>query len=180
MDIIASRSHGNFDAYEATVENAKTILSWQTVPQEAKDFAAKKPERYLTHEVVARIIKKIADSPVGEDIKTSRGEVFPVTDASKQEVVMWMYANKIQPDRDITSHVNENVVNQLQCLAPWHGLPIVDEYIAEYACALVTIQEDRWKVSATEKAKINYILRFVNDLCHRDEEYELITVTEKA
>lgn len=180
MDIIVSRGHGNFDAWAATVENAKTILSWQTIPREAVDFAAKKPTKYVTTELVARLIKRFADDEVGTVIETKHGDVFTVTGEAKGSVIVWMYQHKITAGTYIGSSQVDNALKTLECLAPWKDIPVVDEWIAEAACSLVTIQEDRWKVSATEKAKINYILRFVNENCHCDEDYELISVHEKA
>ena len=74
-------------AWDATVENAKEILSWQTIPQEVKTFAETKPERWTTVEMVERVIEKMLTQDGGElAFESKDGSVTrPVTAEAKAE-----------------------------------------------------------------------------------------------
>jgi hypothetical protein len=184
MNIITSYGHGCFDAYEATVENAKAILSWQSIPEVVKTFAETKPTRWTTYESIERIIKKMLDKDVGElAFESKDGSVtIPVTAEAKAETVMYLFQKEIAPKEFSAYSMNNGKVKieDLQWLFHFHGITLVDEWVSEWASKLRCINKDSWKEGVTEDRKINYILTFVNELCHRDERYELTNVKEKA
>ncbi len=183
MKIITCYGHGCFDAYAATVENAKAILSWQTIPQEVKTFAETKPERWTTTEMIERVIRKMLDKQVGENAFESRDNsvTIPVTAAAQGETVLYFFQKGIAPKEFSSYQLKEKCkIEDLSWLSHFHGITLVDEWVSEWASKYRCITKDNWKEGATEEQKVAYILRFVNELCHRDEKYELTEVKEKA
>lgn len=183
MQIITSYGHGCFDAYAATVENAKEILSWQSIPDTVKSFAETKPERWTTFETLARIIKKMLEKEVGElAFESKDGTVtILVTEEAKAETVLYLFQKGIAPKEFSAYSMQKNFnIDDLKWLSHFHGITLIDEWVSEWASKLRCINKDNWKAGVTEDRKINYILTFINELCHRDEKYELTKVKEKA
>ena len=183
MDIIVSHSYGSFDAYEATVANAKEILSWQTIPAEVKEFAENKPERWTTTEMIERIIKKMLDKEIGEEAFRSKDDsvVIPITAEAKAETVLYLYQKGIAP-KEFSSYTLKTKckIEDLSWLSHFHEITLIDEWVSDQASKLRCINKETWKEGVAEVKKIDYILRFVNELCHRDERYEVVPVKDSA
>jgi hypothetical protein len=183
MHVIVSRGYGSYSVYDATVANAKEILSWQTIPDNVRQFAANKPERWTTFEAMARIITKMLEKEEGELAFESRdGSVsIPVTKEAKAETVMYLFEKKIAP-KEFSSYTLQKQcqVTDLSWLSHFHPVTLVDEWITDWAGKLRTIDNDRWKEGIDEWRKVRFILEFVNELCHRDEEYEVVEVKASA
>jgi len=183
MHVIVSRGHGSYAVYDGTVENAKRILSWQTMPEEVLAFSKNKPASYGTFENMVRIIKKMLEKEPGElAFESVDGSVtIPVTEQAKNETILYLYKKKITPDTlSAYSLKKECNIKDLSWLSPFHDTVLVEEWVAEYARQLRVINEDKWKEGISEERKIRYILDFVRELCHRDEEYELVEVSQLA
>lgn len=183
MDIIVSRGFGSFDAWEATLENAKEILSWQTIPREVVAFAENRPAHYATYETVATVIQKMLKSKDGDVVFKSRkdGEEIVATPEAIQQTVMYLFNKNISP-ADFSSYMLKDKcsVKDLPWLVRFHDVELVDEWIADWAEKYFVIQNDVWKEGVSESRKVRYVLVFVNELCHRDEEYEIVEVKAKA
>ena len=183
MHVIVSRGYGSFKVYAGTVENAKQILSWQNMSQEVRAFMANKPERYGTTENMARIIKSMLEKNTGElAFQSVDGSVtIPVTEEAKTETVMYFFKKGISLDNFSAYNLPRDCnIKDLSWLACFHDLVLVEEWIVEYARQLRVINEDKWKEGISDERKIRYILDFVRELCHRDEQYELVEVQQQA
>lgn len=104
-----------------------------------------------------------------------KDKAVTISDEMKTELAVWMMKHKLG-DRDLSSASVSTFeradVWSLKMLAPIlsaikeQGKEIkfcdYDEYF-ECARKYRVIMNDRWKEGATEKAKINYVLSFVND-----------------
>ena len=179
--VIVSKSFGSFSAWDATVENAKEILSWQTIPQEVKDFTTTKPERWTTFESVERIIEKMLAKDVGTLAFESRdGSVtIPVTAEAKAETVMYLFQKGIAP-KEFSSYSlkTQCQVTDLSWLSHFHDVTLVDDWITDWASKLHTITEDKYKTGIPEWRKVRFIIQFVNELCHRDEDYDVVELED--
>lgn len=175
--VIVSKGFGSFSAWDATVENAKEILSWQTIPQEVRTFAETKPERWTTVEMVERVIEKMLTKDVGTLAFESRdGSVtIPVTAEAKAETVLYLFQKGIAP-KEFSSYSlkTQCQVTDLSWLSHFHDVTLVDEWITDWASKLRTINEDKYKEGIPEWRKVRFIIQFVNELCHRDEDYDVV------
>lgn len=175
--VIVSKGFGSFSAWDATVENAKEILSWQSIPQEVKDFAETKPERWTTFEAVERIIEKMLTKDVGTIAFESRdGSVtIPITAEAKAETVLYLFQKGIAP-KEFSSYSLKTQcrVTDLSWLSHFHDVTLVDEWITDWASKLRTINGDKYKEGIPEWRKVRFIIQFINELCHRDEEYDVV------
>ena len=55
---------------------------------------------------------------------------------------------------------------------------ITDDYYLEQRQLYRAVVEGKWKEGASDTAKINCIIEFVNNLSHRDVKYSLVKVKE--
>jgi hypothetical protein len=62
----------------------------------------------------------------------------------------------------------------------FHNVPLIHEHVADQAHMYSTIINDRWNEDATEHQKVRYVLNLINEMCHRDERYELVDVKPTA
>ena len=177
MHVIVSSYDGEPTVYEATIANAKTILSWQSIPAAVTAFASNRPSRYATYEEIASVVKKILSADVGTVVFTSKfddTQTIVATQEAKQEIVMFCFDHKIDPSSfSAYSAKTDNGYKDLQCLSYFHDVNIVEEWIADWAHKYSVIMEDKWKDDVTDLRKIRYILNFVNELSHRDSRYYL-------
>jgi hypothetical protein len=99
VKIIVCHGFGSFYAYEATLANAKEILSWQTIPNEVVAFAENCPKHYVTYETVASVIKKLLSAEDGDVVFTSRrtGDQIIATREAKQQTVMHLFEKNVSP-----------------------------------------------------------------------------------
>lgn len=181
MHVIVSAAYDTVEAYEATIENAQTILSWQQIPADVVAFAANRPEHYTTYDVIARVVQKLLTLPEMElAFNSSRDATRNIvaTQEAKQELVMYCFDKHISPT-DISAYTIKSSfdIKDLQCLSKLHDTPIVDEWMAGQASKYATITNNRWKETATDISKVNYIINFVNEHAHRDERYHVVKVT---
>ncbi len=183
MDIIVSRGFGSFEAWEATVANAKEILSWQTIPAEVKKFAENRPAHYATYETVAAIIQKLLKAEDGEVVFKSRkdGSEIVATTEAKQQTVLYLFEKKVSPDKFSSYDLKDKCnVKDLPWLSRFHDVVLTERWLAEWAEKYYVIQNGVWKEGVADSRKIRYILEFVNELCHRDGEYEIVSVKATA
>lgn len=175
MHVITSVYDGDVAIYEATLENANTILSWQVVPEEVKAFAAARPPKYATYDTIAAIVNKILKANDGDTVFTSKHDstqTIVATPETKQEVVMYLFKHGILPD-----HVNAYCMwrydahKELKCLSHFHDMDVVDEWVASWANTYSTIVDNKWKDGVSDLRKIQYILNFANELADRHQKY---------
>lgn len=180
MHVITSVYDGDVAIYEATIENANTILSWETVPEEVKAFVAAHPPKYATYETIAAVVNKILKADDGTTVFTSKldsTQTIVATPEAKQEVVMWLFKHSILPDRvgayDMWRH---SAHKELQCLSYFHDMNVVDDWVADLAHRYGTITENKWKDGVSDLRKIQYILNFANELASRHQRYSVVEV----
>lgn len=181
MHIIVSTSYDTVEAYEATVEIAQTILSRQRIHADVVDFAANRPEHYTTYEIITKLVQKLLTSYEGEIVFNSNLGVqrnIVATQEAKQELVMYCFDKHVDPS-DVTVHEVKSRFNikDLQCLSRFHDIPVVDAWVAERAGEYSTIINNNWKVTATDIDKVKYLVDFVDEFAHTDEQYHVIEVT---
>jgi hypothetical protein len=54
----------------------------------------------------------------------------------------------------------------------------VDEWVTTMTNKYSFIMEDRWNADTPDIRKVHYIINFINDLTHRDEQYTVLKVAE--
>lgn len=181
-NVIVDYSHGDFSVYKATLENAKEILSWHedNIDKKAIDIANKKIS-FVIKESIVNIVNKI----LNQEVDTMASKTIKVTKEAKQETVMYCFEKNIEIKNNLVnshSFFNEFKLIDLSYFANNEKYPIdsvlVDDYVSEQARSYSVIKNDIWKENATEKAKINYVLNFCNELSSRDYKYEMVEVKE--
>lgn len=182
MFIIVTRGYGDFAAWDATVANAKEILSWQEIDDEVISFATNRPETFTTNETLVRLIEKILSSAIGSVVFKSKttGVELVATEEAKKEIALRLFSLGITEKSFSVCDLERIDIQSLQCLSYFHNMPRVSEWVYERARTYKVITQDRWKEGASEERKVRFIIEFVNQLSDRDEQYDVIEVKTKA
>lgn len=180
--VIVDYSYGGCTVYRATLENAKSILDCHIDaldPQALEIYETDK--KVLNKESLTATINKILSGAEG----TMATKTIPVTQANKQEIVMYCFNNKINIQKDKIDEYEFFKKFKLSDLSFFANnsnynpeAEIVDEYVLEQARKYSVIQKGLWKEGVKETAKVRYILEFAQELAHRDVKYEMSELKE--
>lgn len=182
MHVIVTTAYGDVEACDATVANAKRILSWQTIPTDALSFDQNRPAKYTTYEKITAMVNKILKAPEGTIVMRSPdiNDMTPIivaTCEAKQEIIMYCFNHKIDPNSISSYNMKcRPAHNELQCLSYFREMTVVDEWVVEAANKYSIITNDKWQDGVTDIRKIEYILDFINEWSNRDVRYQLVTV----
>jgi hypothetical protein len=180
--VIVDYSYGGCSVYRATLENAKSILDCHIDSLDPKALEIyESGKKFLNKENLAATINKILSGDEG----AMATKTIPVTQANKQEIVMYCFNNKINIQKDKIDEYEFFKKFKLTDLSFFTNNPnydseaeLVDEYVMEQARKYRVIQKDMWKEAVKEAAKVRYILEFAQELAHRDVKYEMSELKE--
>ncbi len=183
QNVIVSNSYGVCSVYWGTVENAKKILDChrENIDKQVINMVSNKSS-FLVKESILNVVNKMLQ----QDVDTMASKTIKVTKGAKQETVLYCFEKKIEIKNNKVDSYNffkDFKVEDLSYFANNENYPkdsiLVDEYVAEQARTYRVIKNDSWKEGATEKAKVNYIINFCNEIVDSsDTKYELVSLEE--
>lgn len=212
--IIIVTGYGSSSAYACTVDNAKSILAMH-LPNLSEDVSAlvalkQAPEK--THHVVtaslvtgalADIAQLEAGTPSsllrrllhgsGPTAKPGIADARPqavVTEALKDELVLWAYKNKLDPRNlkctgadclnDLKPHAALSCMSGLLDRAKGLEILYAESEDIEAANELLVLQADRWKPDAKVERIVAKFLSFVSSylVSSRQGTYDVVAVNE--
>ena len=174
--VIVAEGYGSIEVFEATIENALIILSWQTLPEEAVEFANRQPGRFTDWRTVAAVIQRLVKSELGEIVFTSKSDPtnqVVATAEAKLEIMSKLFKNNITVDKITEYQIQAMSISDLSCLSVFHNIPVYSDWVVEMGRKIQIIQNNKWKPSVTDDKKIRYILDLVNEVCREEESYSL-------
>ena len=182
--VIVEYGYGSFSVYKGTLQNAKNILE-RVLPymtQEVLEIYNSKCN-ILNKKNIIHVVNKILSLKEGE----MASKTIAVTKENKQELVLYCYEKSIPIEN---SEVDEYVffekanLSDLSFFNNNDAYPkdakIIDDYVIDQLSKYKVIKEDRWKETATEKGKIQYVLSFARDLSNDDVKYDLVDLESVA
>lgn len=187
--VIVSSGEG-CSVYEGTFELAKKILDsyigniCKEVIQIADSYNEGSTVKYVSLTGLARSLLEVYNLDEGQIADRfsryvlnidEKANYVPVSEAMKTELAVWMMKNKLT-ERDLSSpsvstfekaniwglKMLEPLLEEIKSTGREIKFCDYDAYF-ETARQYRVIKNERWKENATEKAKINYVLNFIND-----------------
>lgn len=183
--VIIEYSYGSICVCEATLENAYLIFNnfFENISKEAVNIYNEK-NKYLVKEHILEVFNNIITKPIGE--KASK--TINVTEEAQRELVLYCFNKKIKYSPEL-GIIDEELFfkdlnfEQFEFLKDNknydNNLMIVSDYVDYQTKKLKVIKNNLWKEGLPEHRKINYILNFVNEICHREIRFEIVDVKEK-
>lgn len=199
--VIVRNGFGSFSVYPCTLENARRILSARSdsLPREIMDLVNKDPKQvYLvSSERMRKALMELVSLAPDEPGKLLRAFIygrapmdtpderpqFLATQALKDEFTLWCVkngANPLKPEDlsdDLLSALlgtDSLLVSGLKQRAAGRTIHIADDWCIETRNEWLTLTTGTWKDSAQEHRVVDRYMKFITDqLCHRDEKYEV-------
>jgi len=181
MHLIIDYSHGNFAIYEATMENALKILSFYASQfEQSPAYKALKSNKVVhTKEKIQTILNGMLTKPEGTVLTKS----ISVSAQGHQEVISFSQKHKLPFDWEQGISGTYNLFKNFDFkdfkFFSENPLYQAEDYVLVYedelrqAKAYICATENKFKESASDIAKIRFILELAQEQCHRDVRYSV-------
>lgn len=184
MYVIVDSSFGDLRVYPAKIEIAKEILKCH-IDNVDKDIIRlhESNEKIVIWENVMEVMNKILSGPIG----TMASKTIEITEEIKNELIWYCIGKGLSIENHKIKYPTYEFIFgkfKFEDLSFFRdndfyvGRTIVYQDTADSLHKYSVIKDDKWKETATDLQKINYILDFVNYWSHRDVKYEIVKVRE--
>ncbi len=181
-NFILSSFDGDHTLYPATLDIAKSIFQdYHANLGISKNLIDLKNQKKNIRSKDSFI--QILNNILSKDIGQQASKTIQVTEDIRQELVLYCFHKKIpiQPQITVYDFFNQgnphdlsfikNNENYMDCVFIYQDeMDVLHQYHV--------ISNGIWKESASEIAKIRYILEFVQKCCHRDQKFSIVQLKD--